>query len=136
MSSVSAAGGSIMFKKLRLEKNVIALTGWQMVVGSLPLLGSSFLFERHLTVHWASAFIGILVALALVGSALTTVLWAWLLQKYEAGSLSLYLFLTPVFALITAYAAFHEGLDWIEVGGVAFILAGIGIELMHAKQDT
>jgi drug/metabolite transporter (DMT)-like permease len=39
------------------------------------------------------------------------VLWVWLLQKYEAGSLSLYLFLTPVFAIIAAYAAFRERLD-------------------------
>jgi len=63
-----------MFKKLRPEQNVIALTGWQMIVGSLPLIGSSFLFERQLTVRWTLVFIGILLALALVGSALTTVL--------------------------------------------------------------
>jgi drug/metabolite transporter (DMT)-like permease len=59
------------------------------------------------------------------------VLWVWLLQKYEAGSLSLYLFLTPVFAIVTAYAAFHERLDWIQLGGVAAILAGIAFELLH-----
>jgi drug/metabolite transporter (DMT)-like permease len=49
------------------------------------------------------AFIGILLALALLGFALTTVLSVWLLQKYETSSLSLYLFLTPVFAIIASY---------------------------------
>jgi hypothetical protein len=44
----------------------------------------------------------LLAATQLVGSALTTVLWVWLPQKREAGSLSLYLFLTPVFAIIGA----------------------------------
>jgi|GraSoi2013_100cm_1033763.scaffolds.fasta_scaffold162561_2 probable blue pigment (indigoidine) exporter len=107
-----------------------------MVAGSLPLFGLSFLFEKRLTVQWNLAFIGILLALGLVGSALTTVLWVWLPQKYEAGSLSLYLFLTPVFAIIAAFAAFRERLDWIEFCGVAFILAGIGIELLHAKLET
>jgi len=135
VSSLSAAGGSIMFKKLRPEQNVIALTGWQMIVGSLPLIGSSFLFERQLTVRWTLVFIGILLALALVGSALTTVLWAWLLQKYEASSLSLYLFLTPAFAIVAAYVASNEKLDLIEFGGVAFILAGIGIDLMYHVQN-
>jgi probable blue pigment (indigoidine) exporter len=76
-------------------------------------------------------FIGILLLLAIVGSALTTVLWVWLLQKYEAGSLSLYLFLTPVFAIVTSYAAFREQLDWIQLGGVAAILAGIAFEFLH-----
>jgi hypothetical protein len=40
----------------------------------------------------------------------------------------------PVFATIGAYAAFRERLDWIEIGGVDFILAGIGIE--HPKLET
>jgi drug/metabolite transporter (DMT)-like permease len=100
VSSVSAAGASIMFKKLRPAENLIALTGWQMVAGSAPLFGLSFLIEKHRQVHWSLVFTGILLALALVGSALTTILWVCLLQKYEAGSLSLYLFLTPVFALV------------------------------------
>jgi drug/metabolite transporter (DMT)-like permease len=45
------------------------------------------------------------------------------------------LFLIPVFAIVEAYAAFRERLDWLEIGGVAFILAGIGIEL-HPKLET
>src|SRR5258708_35682463 len=130
-SSLSAAGASIMFKKLMPTKSLVALTGWQMVAGSLALFGLSFLFERHLAVQWNLAFIGILLALALVGSALTTVLWVWLLQKYQAGRLSLYLFLTPVFAIVMAYVTFRERLDWIQLGGVAAILAGIAFELLH-----
>ena len=63
-----------------------------MVAGRLPLFCLSFLFERRLTVQWNLAFIAILLALALVGSALTTMLWVWFLQKYEASSLSLYRF--------------------------------------------
>jgi drug/metabolite transporter (DMT)-like permease len=132
-SSLSAAGASIMFKRLMPAKSFIALTGWQMVAGSLPLFGLSFLFERHLAIQWNLAFIGILLALALIGSALTTVLWVWLLQKYEAGSLSLYLFLTPVFAIVTTFVTFRERLDWIQLGGVAAILAGIAFELLRPR---
>ena len=38
--------------------------------------------------------------------------------------------------IIAAYAAFRERLDWIEFGGLAFILAGIGIELHCPKLET
>src|SRR5260221_11192202 len=97
-----------------------------MVAGSLPLFGLSFLFEKRLTVQWNLAFIGILLALGLVGSAFTIVLWVWLPQKDESGRLSLYLLLNPVFAIIAPFAAFRQRLGLIEVWGVAFILAGIG----------
>jgi probable blue pigment (indigoidine) exporter len=131
LSSLSAAGASIMFKKLRPARNLIALTRWQMVAGSIPLFGLSILLEKDLTVRWNLSFIGILLLLAIVGSALTTVVWVWLLQKYEAGTLSLYLFLTPVFAIVVAYVTFRERLDWIQLGGVAAILAGIAFDLLH-----
>jgi probable blue pigment (indigoidine) exporter len=133
LSSVSAAGSSVMFKKLKPGKSLLALTGWQMVAGSVPLFGLSFLFEKRLPIQWNLMFIFLLLALAMIGSALTTILWAWLLQKYEAGSLSVYLFLTPVFALGAAYASFREPLDPLELSGIAFILVGIGIELLHPK---
>jgi drug/metabolite transporter (DMT)-like permease len=136
LSSVGAAFGSIMFKKLGPGKNLIALTGWQMVAGSLPLFGLSILMERHRPIQWSMVFAEILLVLALVGSALATIVWVWLLQKYEAGGLSLYLFLTPVFALGTAYATFREPLSLLQSGGVAFILAGIAIELLHPKLET
>ena len=113
--------------------NGLALTGWQMLIGSFPVLGLSFLFERNLPVKWSLLFISVLLGLALIGSALTTILWAWLLQKYQASTLSVYLFLTPVFALGTAYAAFHEALDPFELSGIGFILAGIALELLRPK---
>jgi drug/metabolite transporter (DMT)-like permease len=133
LSSVSAAGSSIMFKKLRPGKDLLALIGWQMVVASVPLFCLAFLFERHLPVKWSVQFISVLLTLALIGSALTTIIWAWLLQKYEAGSLSVYLFLTPVFALGAAYAAFREPLNPLELSGTAFILASVAAEHLHSK---
>ena len=33
-------------------------------------------------------------------------------------------------------AAFRERLGWVEFGGVAFIFAGIGIELLHPNLET
>jgi len=49
--------------------------------------------------------------------------------------LSLYLFLTPVFALGAAYATFREPLHPLQLGSVAFILGGIAIELFHPKLE-
>ena len=37
LSSLSAAASSIMFKKLAPGNSLIALTGWQMIVGSVLL---------------------------------------------------------------------------------------------------
>ena len=102
-----------------------------MVAGSLALLALSLPFDRQLAVRSNLTFIGVLLLLAIVGYALPTVAWVWLLQKYEAGSLSIYLFLTPVFGIVVSYVALHERLDWIQLGGVASILAGVALGLFH-----
>lgn len=130
-SSLSSGVARVIFKKLMPSKSLVALTGWQMVAGSLALLALSLPFDRQLAVRWNLTFIGVLLLLAIVGYALPTVAWVWLLQKYEAGSLSIYLFLTPLFGIVVSYVALHERLGWIQLGGVASIVAGVALGLFH-----
>jgi probable blue pigment (indigoidine) exporter len=125
-SSASAAVASVILKKLRPGRHLAALTGWQLIIGSLPLLALSLFYEAGQRISWESSFFGLLLFLALAGTALTTLLWFWLLQKSEAGSLSLYLFLVPIFGLLIAYAVYGETLERVQVIGVLLILAGIG----------
>jgi drug/metabolite transporter (DMT)-like permease len=42
---------------------------------------------------------------------------------------------TPVFALAVAYATSRQPLDAYQLGGVAFILGGIGIEFLRPKLE-
>ncbi len=124
VSSVSAASASVLVKRLQPGSDVLALTAWQLILGSLPLLALSALVERDARITWSLPFSALLLFLA--ATALTTVGWFWLLQHYEAGTLSLYLFLVPIAGLLLAYLIRGETLGPTRIAGVLLVLAGLG----------
>ena len=126
-SSTSAAVASVAVKKLRPGNDLMSLTAWQLVAGSVVLLGLSAVYEPHGTIIWTGGFVGLLLFLALAGTALSTWLWFWLLQRAEAGRLSLYLFLVPVSGLLIAISGFGERLNLLQAGGVVLILAAVAL---------
>ncbi len=126
-ASASSALGSVLVKNLIRKANLLTVAAWQLILGSLPLLIISSFIEPVHSVVWTSSFIGDLLFLALVGTAMVTAVWYWLLQKEEVGHLSLFLFLTPLFGLGMAALVFDERLGLFESVGVILILAGIGV---------
>ena len=124
-ASAGAAAGSIMVKRIRVRPGIIALTGWQLMIGSLPLLVAAALRPNGLAIQWHPTFVVVLLFLALLGTALPTTLWFWLLQSEDAGRLSMFLFLIPVLGLLLGVLAFGEQTGWLEGTGVAIIVFGL-----------
>jgi len=106
------------------------------VLGNTQLLGLSAVFEPRGTIAWTGGFVGLLLFLALAGTALSTWLWFWLLQRTEAGRLSLYLFLVPVVGLLIAMGGFGERLNALQGGGAALILGAIAVSILGGWSGT
>ncbi len=135
-ASLGFATGSVMVKRLRLEETLLAVTSWQLILGSLPLLIASVIFERQQTITWNARFLAVLLFLALVGTAAATAVWYSLLQREDIGRLSLFLFLVPVVGLALSAAIYDEAIDSLGATGVAFVLAAIGVAIGHAWRAT
>lgn len=130
-TSAGAAVTAVLLKKIKPGRDLISLTGWQLVAGSLPLfLGSQFI-EAGRLVSWEGTFVGLVAFLGVIGTGLTTIIWFWLLQKYNAGSLSLYLFLIPVFGLLIAFIVFNESLQLFEIIGITLAIIAIGLAVAN-----
>ncbi len=129
-SSAAAAVATVLVKWLRPGKDLIALTGWQLLVGSVVLLGLSAVLESQNTIAWTGGFVSILLFLAFAGTALSTWLWFWLLQRAEASRLSLYLFLVPVLGLLIATIGLGERLNMWQGGGVALIFVAVAASVL------
>ena len=133
-ASLGAGIGNIIFKRLAIEGNLLVITAWQLVLGSLPLLVLTALFEQDGRVIWNAEFVGLLLFLALIGTALANAVWYWLLQREEAGRLTMFLFLVPVLGLGIAALAFGERISLLEGIGSALTVIGVGIvELSNAR---
>ena len=129
-ASLGAAAGSVLVKRMDLhDELLLAVTGWQLVFGSLPLLGAAALLEPVGETTWGAAFAGMLLFLSLGGTALSTTLWFWLLGHGDVGRLSLFLFLVPVLGLGFAWVVFDEQVAPLEGAGMLAILVGTALVL-------
>lgn len=109
------------------------MAAWQLIIGSLPLLGVSAIFEPNAAVTWNLEFIGLLLFLALVGTSFTTALWYWLLQRMDVGRLTMFLFLVPVVGLGISALVLGERVGPLEIVGAALIVAGIAAVVREGR---
>jgi len=103
-----------------LEANVLQLCG-----GTVGLVLVTFLFEPSFPptgppVVWAA-----LLWLGLAGTAVAYSIWYYLLGRTRAATLSAYLFIVPVVALVVSAIVFDERLSVVQLVGVALVLASI-----------
>jgi drug/metabolite transporter (DMT)-like permease len=131
--SAGTATGNVILKRLRVRQGLPAFAGWQLVLGSLPLLLFSGLIEQGQAITWNMAFGGLLLFMALVETSFPTVAWYWLVQQEDVGRLSLFFFLVPIFGLGFAAMVFNETINLYESVGVVVVLAGIGALIWEAS---
>lgn len=134
--STCTAIGNVIVKQSRISQGLLAFAGWQLILGSMPLLIISGWTERSQEVTWNLAFAGILLFLALVETSFTTAAWYWLVQQEDVGLLSIFFFLVPIFGLGIAILAFNEAFNLYEVAGIVVIVAGIGALIWEASHSS
>lgn len=135
-TSAGAAVASVLVKKLRPGTDLPVLTAWQLVAGSLPLLAWSMAVEPA-AIHWTPVFWALLLSLALAGTALTSLVWFWLLQQAEAGRLALGLFLVPLLGLGFAVLFYGERFPDLTGWGVLLILLALGATVgLRCREGT
>jgi O-acetylserine/cysteine efflux transporter len=132
--SAGTATGNVIVKRLKLRRGLLAFAGWQLVLGSLPLLFFSGLLEHGNEVAWNMEFGGLLLFLTLVETSFPTAAWYWLVQQEDVGRLSLFFFLVPIFGLGIAALIFSEAINLYEGVGITVILAGIGALIWEASR--
>src|SRR5258708_5436915 len=92
-ASASAAIGSVVFKRMRVAIGLLAISAWQLILGSLPLLTVSAFVEGQVPVIWNIQFVAIVLFLALAGTSLVNTAWYRLMQPGEVSHLAPFLFL-------------------------------------------
>jgi len=132
-ASVGSSAASIIFKRMKVsEADLLGLIAWQLILGSLPLLIFGVTIEFNQKINWSLEFIGLLLFLALIGTAFVTVLWYWLVQRGDVGQLTIFLFLVPVLGLGLSALFFNEPLNLLEGSGIFLI---IGAMLLNFKSS-
>lgn len=122
VGALGVALSNVILKWLAGRGDIWMLMGLQLVIGSIPLFILSYAVESPINVTWNIQFIIILFTLAVLGTAVVTVLWFTLLNYVELNRVNVFTFLTPVFGLIIGFTFFNESFGVLKLVG-----AGLGI---------
>jgi drug/metabolite transporter (DMT)-like permease len=133
VSGISWALAVILAKKLQARSpnlDLISLTAWQMLFGSIPIVVLAFM--THTTsIEWNTYFIGALIYNAVFGNAIAWLLWLYALRHLSAGIATMTTTVCPVIAVIASSIELHELIKPFEFLGMSLI----GISLLMISYD-
>jgi len=125
--AIGFAGGTVLGKKYPLRMTLLASAGWQIVVGSLPVLLLGLVFE---TAHvQALTFIGwgTFAYVGLIGFCLAYVCWFAALTLLPASVAAIGTMAVPVIGVVGAAVMLHEPLGIVQIAAFSFTLAGVAL---------
>ena len=128
LAALSWAIGTVLVKRLRarVQTDLLSLTAWQMLIGSVPLVLLAVLVPEHAT-NWTSTYMGILVFMSVVSTALCWWLWITILDRVPAWEASLSVLGTPVVAIISSRLVLKEEFNASELTGIILIASGLAL---------
>jgi drug/metabolite transporter (DMT)-like permease len=133
LAALSMAIGTVMVRYVCRYVDPVVATGWHMILGGLPLLGLSGLWESE---QWVNLQGGDWLSLAystVFGSAIAYALFFFFAATGNLTSLSSLTFLTPIFALLFSNLFLAETLDPLQWFGVGLTL--ISIYLINQREQ-
>jgi drug/metabolite transporter (DMT)-like permease len=122
------AASAIVAKLLQKRHTVdlLSLTAWQMLMGSLPLIAIALLTYTGPPV-WSASFVWALAFNVLLANALAWFLWLYALRALSAGTAGLGTLATPVVGVAAAWIQLAERPSPIETIGMALIVTALGV---------
>ncbi len=125
LGAFGVALGNVWLKKVASRTNILRLSAWQLIVGSVPLGIAGLILENTNEISWGTPLVVSLGVLAIPGTAIATYLWFNLLKVEKLHNMNAYTFLTPLFALAIGALFLDERLDNNELVGTAVIVGSL-----------
>lgn len=135
LGAVGVALGNVWTKKVSPGMNVLTLSAWQLVVGSVPLGLIALIHDDASAISWNLTLLTALLVLSLAGTAIATLLWFQVLKVCSLHRMNVFTFLTPLFALLIGAVFLGEVLAINELIGTVIIILGLIILNWRGERD-
>ncbi len=129
------AAGAVMVKRLqrRAPMDLLSMTAWQMVFGSLPLLALALSIDEA-PIVWSPRFVAVLLLVTVVITAGGWMLWMYALDKLEAGTAGMATLAAPPIAMAASALQFGERPNVLEALGMALIVLALLVLSLNAMR--
>ena len=137
LSGFSWAAGIVVAKRLqqKTELDLLSLTTWQMLFGSIPLILCALLIPSP-PVRWSAPFVATLFYSGILGGAVAWSLWFYALSRLPAGVASLGTLATPVVGVLAAWIQLGETPTSLEAVGMILIIGALVLNSIQAIKRT
>ncbi len=133
ISAFSGASANVIAKRNHQRLDPIANTAFQMLVGAIILSLVAFRFEQPLAAHFTPRVWGAMLYLVVIGTALSFVLFYWLMKRIEVTFVSFITVVNTFVAALLGWAVMDEQLGWHTLLGGLLILAGIVLVIVRDR---
>lgn len=137
LAALSFAIYSILGKRVISSNDPLIVTGFALLSGAVLLaLVTTFTvgFSEVAALPWKILLLTIFLGITMIGVAYP--IWFICLSRLNASHVSVYIYLTPVFAVILSLVILKERFSWIFWVGAALILGGIFITNRFASKSS
>lgn len=127
-AGLSWAASAVVVKVMQRRRHVdlLSLTTWQMLLGSLPLLLIAALTYSG-GPQWTSSFVWALAYNVVLANALAFVLWMFSLRRLSAGAAGMGTLATPVIGVAAAWIQLGERPAAGEAAGMVCIIGALAL---------
>ncbi len=125
---LSWALASIVYKLMNREEPVdlLSFTGWQAVLGSIPLIVAAAFTASH-GPTWNASFIAALVYNVILSTALARFLWLYALETLPSGTVGISALAVPLIGMLAAWLQLGEQPDPFESFGLGLIVVALAV---------
>jgi len=136
IAMLSWSVGTIFIVRNKLNMNPYYATGWQMLIGSGMLFIISHVFQPVIPLREITARSWLAITyLVLAGSLLAFVAFIYSMKKLPAALSSLYAYINPLVAMVTAAIVLGEKLTMNILWGAVVTLAGVFLVNYSIKKN-
>ncbi len=128
LSAAAVTAGTLMVRTLG-GLDVVVTSAAHFLIGGLVLAGVAFAAEGPPEISWTPRFVFVLGFLGLVATAATTLAWFVEVQRSALSSLTVWMFLIPVFGLLIGMVVLGERPGAWTGAGIALVLVAMWVAL-------
>jgi drug/metabolite transporter (DMT)-like permease len=131
VAAISWATGTVALKHYRLAMPVAVLTGWQLILGGIPVTIGAIAFDRDFDPGLVSWGAWLATAYAVIVATLFCH-WAWfkLVHRFPAVAISVGTLAIPVVGVLASAIGLGEPIGWDELAALALVLIALFLVLI------
>jgi drug/metabolite transporter (DMT)-like permease len=136
LAGVSWGASAVYAKRLRAKYDVdlLALTSWQLLWGTIPLVVLTLLFPAP--IHWNAPFVAAMAFMSIGGGALGWFLWMFILSRLPAGVAGIASLATPVVGVLAAAMQLREIPSTGELIGMVLIVVALVVNAVSTPAQS